>query len=122
MREKMTEYPKYDHYKKVLKGTTTFLKRWNGGTAMMVTITTSHATLIIDIYKKGNDGWLRLSCIDPQWIQGFRIWENCNIELKVNIRLKNGEIGFILVDEKAELEIHCAAFSSSEHLPKKKSK
>jgi hypothetical protein len=117
----MTEYPKYDHYEKVLKRTTTFLKRWNGGTAMMMTITTSHAALIIDIWKKGNEGWLRLSCIDPQWIQGFKVWENCNIELRAKEKLKNGEIGYILVDKEAELEIHCGSFASSEHLPKKKS-
>ncbi len=118
----MTEYPKYDHYEKVFKGTKTFLKRWNGGIAIMETITTSHPTLIINVFKKGNAGWLRLACIDPQWIQGHRVWENCNIELKAKVKLKSGETGYILIDEKAELEIHCAAFSSSENLPKKKSK
>jgi hypothetical protein len=118
----MTEYPKYDHYEKEFKRTTTFLKRWNGGTAIMETITTSHPTLIINVYKKGNEGWLRLACIDPQWIQGFRVWENCSIELVAKEKLKGGEVGYILIDKNAELEIHCGSFASSEHLPKKNSK
>ena len=115
----MSEYPKYDSYEKVFKRTSTFLKRWNGGTAMIVTITTSHATLIIDVRKKDREGWLRLSCIDPQWIRGFRFWENCNFKLKAKEKLKSGEIGYILVDESSDLEIHCGSFESSEHLPKK---
>jgi hypothetical protein len=114
------QYPEYDHYEKIYKRTTTFLSRWNGGTAIMKELTISHATLFIDIYKEGSEGWLQLACIDPQWIQGSKRWENCEIELKVKAELKRGEIGYIVSDAKAELEIHCGAFESSEHLPKKR--
>lgn len=113
------EYPKSNHSEKILKKTTTYLSRWNGGTAIMETITTSHPTLVINVYKAGNQGWLKLRCLDPIWIKGYRIWENCDIELKVESKLKNDEFGYILLDTKNELEIHCTSFESSENLPKK---
>lgn len=106
----MENYSEYDHYEKTFKRTKTFLKRWNGGMAIMETITTSHPTLVIKIYKNGKDGWLRMSCIDPIWIKGFRIWKNCEISLKAKVELKNGEIGYILTDEKNDVEIHTSSF------------
>jgi hypothetical protein len=115
------DYPEYNHYEKIYKRTTTFLGRWNNGTAIISELTTSHATLFVEIYKEGNKGWLRLACIDPQWLQGQKKWQNCEIELEAKVKLKSGEIGYILSDKQAELEIHCRAFESSEHLPKKNS-
>ena len=110
----LTNYPEYNPYEKVFKQTTTFLKRWNGGRAFIKTITTSHAALIIHIYKDNQTGFLELSCITPVWIKGFSYWENCELLLKTDVLLKNREKGYILIDEKNELEIHCIGFEIRE--------
>lgn len=116
----MVEHQKYDHREKTLKRAAAFLRRWNGGNAIIAELTSSLATLIINVYKEGNDGWLTLACIDPRWITGYRIWDKCDFELRTAEILENGEVGYILADKKAGLEVHCSSFESTEHLPKKK--
>lgn len=113
------KYPEYDHSLKMLQRCITFLKRWNGGIAEMYELRVGHRALFIRVTHKDKVDWLNISCSDPEWIQGPRIWENCKIEIKAKVPMKNGEIGFILFDNKVGFEIHTAMIESSEHSPKK---
>ena len=116
----MNEYPEYDHYEKTLKRATTFLKRWNGGTAFLYELTVSHRTLRIRIYNSERPNWfLELAC-DPEWIQSPGHWENCQIDVAAKVKLKSGKEGYILSDKTVGMEIHTEYLESSEHSPKKK--
>lgn len=115
----MIEHPTYDYYDKTVKQTTTFLKRWNGGTAIFHELTVSHKALYIRVYRQDREGWfLQIACSAPEWMQGQCTWESCNIQIAGNVNIKGGKTGFILSDENSGLEIHTVHLESSEHSPK----
>lgn len=78
----------------------TLLKRWAGGTAKVVELTTSHATLTIRVEDPQRDGNLQILLAPPKYYRGPFRWQNCDIHISLNNSLE-----FVICDPNAEVEI-----------------
>lgn len=110
------EYRKDDYQTKVEKAAATFLARWNGGTARLYELSVSHPSLRIRLtQEERRQGWyLEIACLEPEWIQGPRVWGNCQIEILAHQQLRSGEEGFRIVDVNANLIVETTSLEVNE--------
>jgi hypothetical protein len=101
---------------KIIKSSRTFLSRWNGGMAEMWELTTSLKTLDVLIRRGDKPGNLLISCGDPVMINGPVRWNNCDLRVTTTTLPGSQEIGFLVVDDSADLEIICGALSVRENV------
>jgi hypothetical protein len=104
-----------EYREKHLKSLSTFLKRWNGGNAKFWEYRAAHSSITIRITSKNKPGNLHISCLGPEYIQGPTFWENCNLEVIANIRLKDGETGYMVIDKGAGFEVRTEQLEVAEN-------
>ena len=106
---------KEDFWQKTLKSASTFLKRWNGGTARIWHFQSPHSSMTIRIEKQETIGNLHIRCGNPEFIHGPTIWENCEID----IQPVTGELGelssYLVRDLKAGFEIRTETVELAEN-------
>ena len=78
----------------------TLLKRWAGGTARVLELTTSHATLTIHIEHPHKDGNLQIAVSPPLHFHGPFIWPECEIDISLT-----EDLNFVVRDKTSNYEI-----------------
>jgi len=104
------------YYEKIIKSSRTFLSRWNGGTAEMYELTTSLKTLRVLIRREDKPGNLLISCGDPIMIRGPVRWMKCDLRVTTTILPGGQEIGFLVADDSAGVEIISGALEVAENV------
>ena len=78
----------------------TLLKRWAGGTARILELTTSHATLTIRIEHPRKDGNLQIAISPPLHFHGPFLWPDCEIDISLT-----DDLNFVVRDKTSDNEI-----------------
>lgn len=89
-----------DRIRNQLRHFPTLLKRWAGGTARVLELTTSHATLTIRIEHPKKDGNLQIAISPPLHFRGPFLWPDCEIDISLN-----DDRHFIIRDTASDVEI-----------------
>ena len=76
------------------------LKRWVGGTARVIELTTSHAMLTIRVEHPHKDGNLQIAISPPQYFRGPFLWSPCEIALTLT-----DDLQFLIRDVGSDVEI-----------------
>ena len=102
-----------ENRKKRFKSFYTFLKRWNGGEAIIWDYNRSHSCLTIRITSKTREGNLHLICLGSERVSGPFKWNNCSFEI-YDIS-SDEEPVFALIDETVNFRIEAGILEVKEN-------
>ena len=103
------------YHEKHLKSLSTFINRWNGGNAKLWEYRAPHRSITLRITSSKKQGNLHISCLGPEYIQGPVSWENCKLEVIPDIRLTDGETGYLVVDKDVGFEVRAEQLEVAEN-------
>lgn len=91
------------------------ISRWDGADARLRELTKSHQTLRIVLTREGHEGNLIIACLEPETIQSPIAWSNAKIRIDTT-HMSNGEIGVLVFDRTAIVEVKTGTFEVAENV------
>jgi hypothetical protein len=92
------------------------IDQWKGGEAILFEYRISHGFLRIAVSSDSKNGCLDIVCGSTEYIRGRTRWANCDLKIEsVDYKNEYGiPIYYIIKDENADFEVHCAMISATE--------
>jgi hypothetical protein len=83
--------------------------------AELLDMSTGHKTLRIRLQRRDRPGNFVVACLDPIRIKAVTRWENASLQIARSI-LSETDVGFLVVDQSAEVEIQCGGIEVKENV------